>query len=227
MLEAFHQRGVPSAEPTAPSALVVGAVGRLGEAVLNQVLASENYAQVYVLGEGAFSSTMRGLRLTTSEMLPSIESVYLVLSSADDQNHRSFYGRDLRFTVLTHDNLVHLAQAAAAKGARKALLVAPAPAWQQMSRFQQGLMNAGESTLAAMSFEALVVLRPVAQSKTAAGGLLQRFASFYLDLQMMMLPRSIPVLTSDQLGRASVAAMSQARTGVSVLQAEQIAALLK
>jgi hypothetical protein len=224
MLEAFH-RPTPK-EPAGRTALVAGAVGRLGEAVLNQVLASDNYSQVFVLGEGVLSSTMRGLRLGSLETLPSIDSVYLVISDVENKNHRSFYGRDLRFTVLTPDNLVYLAQAAAAKGARKALLVAPAPAWQQMSRFQQGLMNPSESALAAMSFEALVVLRPVAQSKSSVGGLLQKFASFYLDLQMMMMPRSIPVLTSDQLGRASVLAMLEAKGGVSVLQPEQIAQLL-
>ncbi len=160
------------------------------------------------------------------DALPEIEDAFLVISPSDATAQRSYYGRDLRFTELTEDNLLRVAQALAARGVRKLVLLSPAPAWQQMSRFQQGLMNTVESELAALPFESLVILRSVAQSKSSAGNLLQKFASFYLDLQMMMLPRSIPVLTSDQLGRSAVIAMAEAQAGVSVLQAEQIARLL-
>jgi hypothetical protein len=209
-----------------PAALVVGAIGRLGEAVLNQVLARGQYPQVNVLGQGVLNSSVRGMRLVTLDALPKIDDAFLIISQSDAAPQRSFYGRDLRFTELTQNNLLSVAQALAARGVRKLVLLSPAPAWQQMSRFQQGLMNTAESQLAALPFESLVIMRPVAQSKSSAGNLLQKFASFYLDLQMMMMPRSIPVLTSDQLGRSAVIAMAQAQAGVSVLQAEQIARLL-
>ena len=75
-------------------------------------------------------------------------------------------------------------------------------------------MNTTESALAKLSFESLLILRPVAQTKSSAGSLLQRFASFYLDLQMMMVPRSIPLLTSDQLARAAVQRPGALRVGL-------------
>ena len=226
MIGAFHQSPTPR-EPDRPAALVVGAIGRLGEAVLTQVLARGAYPRVYVLGEGTLSSTVRGLDIAQLGQLPAIDDVYLSLSESDDSSFRSFYGRDSRFSALTTENLISIATAAAERGARRLLLLAPAPAWQQMSRFQQGLMNTTESALAKLSFESLVVFRPVAQSKSSGGSLLQRFASFYLDMQMMMVPRSIPLLTSDQLARAAVAAQLAARSGVTVYQAAQIEALLK
>jgi hypothetical protein len=39
---------------------------------------------------------------------------------------------------------------------------------------------------------------------------------------MLMLPRSIPALTSEQVARAAVAALSAASTGVQVINAQQI-----
>ena len=221
----FGQNAAPR-ELLRPAALVVGAIGRLGEAVLTQVLAHGNYARVYVLGQGNLSSTVRGLAVATLNQLPDIDDVYLIVSDADDPRARSYHGRDLRFEELTTANLVPVAKAAAHRGARRLVLLSPAPAWQQMSRFQQGLMNETESAIASLSYESVVIMRPVAQSKSAAGSVLQRAANFYLDLQLMMMPRSIPVLTSDQLGRAAVAAQRKAREGVTVYQAAEIEQLL-
>ncbi len=169
------------------------------------------------------SSSVRGLQLVDLNALPAIDDAYLIISEPDSASQRSFYGRDLRFSEMTQDNLLQVAEQLANQAVKKLLLLSPTPAWQQMSRFQHGLMNAAESRLASLPFESLVILRPVAQSKSSTGSLLQKFAGFYLDLQMMMLPRSIPVLTSEQLGRLAVIAMADAKAGVSVLQAEQIA----
>ncbi len=205
---------------------MVGAIGRLGEAVLTQVLAHGNYARVHVLGQGNLSSTVRGLALTTLEQLPDIDDVYLVVSDADDPYARSYHGRDLRFEELTSTNLVPVAKAAAHRGARRLVLLFPAPAWQQMSRFQQGLMNETESALARLPYKSLVIMRSVSLSKSSKGSLLQKVANLYLDLQLMMMPRSIPVLTSDQLGRAAVQAQCRAREGVTVYQAAEIKQLL-
>ena len=95
-----------------------------------------------------------------------------------------------------------------------------------MSRFQLGLMNETESALARLPYESLVIMRSVSPSKSAKGNLLQKVANFYLDLQLMMMPRSIPVLTSDQLGRAAVQAQRKAGEGITVYQAAEIKQLL-
>jgi hypothetical protein len=57
-------------------------------------------------------------------------------------------------------------------------------------------------------------------------GWVERVASIYTSLQMLAMPRSMPVLRSEELARCAVAAMRRARDGVSVLGADRIAALL-
>ena len=54
----------------------------------------------------------------------------------------------------------------------------------------------------------------------------ERVASIYTSLQMLAMPRSMPVLRSEELARCAVAAMRRARDGVSVLGADRIPALL-
>jgi hypothetical protein len=209
------------------SALVAGAVGRLGEAVLNQVIARGKYDQVIALGRGAIASSVRGLSLAPSLQLPAVNDAYFVLSDPNDPSHRSFYGRDASFDIVTRDSLLSVARAAASAGARRALLIAPMPAWQQVGQIHQALSHHGESELAALSFQALTVLRPAATPVSSAVGFAQRLARIYLDLQFLMLPRSIPMLTSEQLARAAVIAMHQSSSGIAVLLADRISHLLE
>lgn len=79
-----------------------------------------------------------------------------------------------------------------------------------------------ETTLAALPFEQMVVMRPVKTAAAAALGWVERIAHVYL-IQMMMLPRSIPTLTSDQLARAALDALAVNRPGIEILGAQQIA----
>lgn len=209
------------------SAIVAGVVGRLGEAVLNHVLAVDDYAQVTALAHAPMNLGVRRLTLAGLDALPPADDLYLVLSDPDLPAARSFYGRDAAFTLLSPDNLGAVARAAAAAGTRRALLLSPLPAWQQMSRFHQGLSGDREMQLAALPFDALTVLRPVKAAGSAGGSLLQRVVHLYLSVQMMMIPRSIPTLTSDQLARAAVAAMRTAGSGVRILDAAAIDASLR
>ena len=61
-----------------------------------------------------------------------------------------------------------------------------------------------------------------AQPGEAANWTLTAFTS----LQMLAMPRSMPVLRSEELARCAVAARRRARAGVSVLGADRIPALL-
>lgn len=205
------------------SALVVGAVGRLGEAVLNQVLARGHYREVMVQGTGRLSSTLARLRLCESTERPAIDDVYLILASAEDAGYRSYFGRDNRFDALSLLNLTETAQRAAQCGARRAVIIAPMPAWQQVAHAPRGLLNEQEAAIARLSFESLLILRPASQTASSGGSLVQRFAQVYLQLQMLMLPRSIPALTSDQIGRLAVSELQGVRAGLVVRTAADLA----
>jgi len=207
-------------------ALVAGAVGRRGEALLNRVLGSGDYASVVALADAPMALGVRSLALAGVDDLPRVDDAFLLLSDPDEEGSRSFYGRDAPFVQVHERNCLRIAQRAAAAGATRALLVSPAPAWQQVGRFHQGLGNATELAIAQLSFRSFVVLRPVQPARRAVGNLLQRIAAAYISVQMMMMPRSLDVLTSEQLARCALAAMRHSADGVHVIGAQQLGALL-
>jgi hypothetical protein len=209
--------------------LVAGAVGRLGEALLNEVLARGGYREVVALGDptAAMSLGVRGLSLADADTLPPLDDLLMAPTLAPDApGARSFYGRDAAFTLLTPAAVDRVAAAAARAGARRAVLVHPLSAWQQLSRWHLGLVGEAELALARLPFESVTVLRPLAAGSGGAGSWLHRVAAVYLSLQLLMMPRSMPVLTSVQVARVAVDALRAPTPGVRVLGAAQIAEAL-
>lgn len=211
-------------------AMVAGAVGRRGEALLNRVLASGDYAEVVAVATGPIAPGMRGLRLVAPEAfdgLPRIDDLFLLLSDSEDAQARSYYGRDASFMLVDETNCLAIAERAVARGARRAVLLSPMPAWQQVGRFHRGLANATELALAQLPLQSLEVLRPVREARRKGGGLVERFVAAYLSLQLLMLPKSIPIVTSETLARAALQAMRESAGGVQVHDADALAGLLE
>jgi hypothetical protein len=204
--------------------LVAGAVGRLGEAVLNEALARGGHAEVVALAEDAATMSLgiRGLSLAPLHALPPLDDVCLVQSDPHAPGARSFHGRDAPFAMVDPVAMPRIAAAAAAAGARRLVLVHPLPAWQQMSRFHLGLGGRAELDIAQLPFDSVAVMRPLAESGPAAGSWLQRIANVYLSLQFLMLPRSLPTLTSLQVARVAVELLLSPEPGVQVYGAAQI-----
>jgi hypothetical protein len=205
--------------------LVAGAVGRLGEALLNEALARGGHDEVVALADGAPAMALgvRGLRLATLDALPPLEAACVVpTADPDAPGARSFHGRDVPFAMVAPQELPRIAEAACAAGARRLVLVHPLPAWQQVSRFNLGLIGEAELALARLPFESVTVLRPIAQGGVAGAGWLQRIASVYLSLQFLMMPRSLPTLTSAQVARVAIDRLRAPAPGVKVLGAAQI-----
>ena len=207
--------------------LVAGAVGRLGETLLNDALARGGYDEVVALADGdaTMSLGVRRLALAPLGALPPLDHVCIAQTlDPDAPGARSFHGRDAPFALVEPSSMPRIAAAAAAAGARRLVLVHPLPAWQQMSGLHLGLSGEAELEMARLPFDAVTVLRPVAPSASTGGGLLQRFAGVYLSLQMLMMPKSVPALTSTQVARVAVDALRDAAAGITVLGAAQIEA---
>jgi hypothetical protein len=211
---------------TSRTALVAGAVGRRGEALLNRVLGSGDYDGVVALADAPMALGMRALRLAALESLPPLVDAFILESAPEQASSRSFYGRDAPFVQVHPGNLLAIASAAVAQGARRMVLVSPMPGWQQVGAFHRGLGDATELAVAQLPLESLVVLRPTPDSGRAARNLLERVASIYLSLQLLMMPKSVQSLTSEQLARAAIEAMRAATPGVRVIGADRIAELL-
>ncbi|MFM1988735.1 MAG: hypothetical protein RJA99_1692 [Pseudomonadota bacterium] len=209
--------------------LVAGAVGRLGETLLNDALARGGYDEVVALADGdaSMSFGVRGLALAPLDALPPLDDVCIAQTlDPDAPGARSFHGRDAPFALVDPPSMPRIAAAAAAAGARRLVLVHPLPAWQQMSGLHLGLSGEAELEMARLPFDAVTVLRPVAPSGSAGGGLVQRIVGVYLSVQRLMMPQSVPTLTSAQVARVAVDALRGGGSGVTVLGAAQIEARL-
>ncbi len=206
-------------------ALVAGAVGRLGEALLNAVLSRGGYHEVVALAESPMALGIRHLSLADIDALPELDDVYLSLSSPDAGSSRSFHGRDAPFVLVDTGNCLRIAEHAAARGAKRLLLISPTPAWQQLGSFHRALGNELELALSRLPLQRLVITRPVATDAKAGGNWLQRVVHVYLSLQLLMLPRSIPHQTSEQIARRVILALQRSPDGITVLPADRIEAL--
>ena len=210
----------------ARTALVAGAVGRLGEALLNRVLASGDYRTVVALAQAPMALGVRGLALASLVDLPRLDDVFLLPSDSRDPAVRSFHGRDAPFVQVDASQVEAIAQAACQAGARRLVLVAPTPVWQQMGGLHGGLSGQAELALAALPLSSLTVLRPVAASASRASGLVERVAAFYTSLQLLAMPRSMEIIPSEKLARCALAAMRRAGDGVRIFGADRISSLL-
>lgn len=224
----------PRGDTAAPQAgvLVAGAVGRIGEALLNRVLADEagrggvGGRPVVALADAPMAMGMRGLTLASLDALPPLDAAFLILHDSADAETRSFYGRDAPFVQVDELNCVHVARHAVEHGARRIVLISPTPAWRQIGKFHTGLADAVELELARLPLDSLVVLRPVRNTRHRGAGLLERFVSVYLSVQLLMLPRTLEAITSEKLARCAVAALRATRPGVTVFPADAIPGLL-
>ena len=224
-LHAAGRRDAAGAGARQGCVLVAGAVGWLGEALLSDVLARGGHRDVVALADGdaTMSLGVRGLSLAPLHALPPLDAVVVAQSDPDVPGARSFHGRDAPFALVDTASMYRTAAAAAAAGARRLVLVHPLPVWQQLSALHLGLSGEAELRIAQLPFDSVAVLRPLAQGSGAAGGWLQRVANVYLSLQFLMVPRSLPTLTSAQIARVAVDLLTHPEPGVRILGAAQIA----
>ncbi|MGE0798321.1 MAG: hypothetical protein AB7G13_01625 [Lautropia sp.] len=230
-------------------ALIAGAAGRLGEALLAQLLVTLRYDGITVLTNGPLASTVRGLRPLAqaaflanpglanpglAEASPAVElDVYLCTADGDDPLARAPNRRDAIYAPLADLPTVRaLAGAAAAAGARRLLLIAPLAAWRQTSAASRMLPQALELELARLAVPTVVVLRPVTERavelNTAAESAtvesrLQRFARFYLSQLRFMLPSAGKALRAVDIARIAIGIMAESdRPGLAVVPPDRI-----
>lgn len=205
-----HRRGV----------LLAGARGRLGEAVLNALLASPLYDRVWVAAGRVIDSTERKLRLWTPETpLDAIDDVVLLPGES-----RTYYGRDDVYATLAPEDVVNVAEAARRAGAERALLLAPLRAFIDPLALREVLSGETEWALHAAGFPTLIVLRPGQEGETGRGegGLGRRLLAWYLKQFAYLAPKSTLPLDSPRLARAALEALDRLPAGTHVLDAAQI-----
>lgn len=150
----------PSPAPAARTALVAGATGLVGRAILQGLLADPSVASVHVLARRAPALDHPKLRLqlvdfTALPALPAVDEAYLALGTTI-----KVAGSQAAFRAVDFEANLAVARAAQAAGARRVGLVSAMGADARSSIFYNRVKGELEDALACLPFEALVVARP-------------------------------------------------------------------
>jgi hypothetical protein len=183
-------------EPRAPllrlsSALVVGAGGTLGSAVLAEALVAGRFQRVSAVITAPLASTLKGLHPVTLADLQEDDGPPCELALLVFERQRHSNGRDDAFLQPDASELVNLARLLHRAGVRRLMVLVPhAPALLPHA-LKAGFASQDEGAVAALGFEHLVFVR-AAQSGIAAssGNAMQRFASWWLSQLNWMVPSS-------------------------------------
>ncbi|WP_326542805.1 hypothetical protein [Pseudorhodoferax sp.] len=174
------------------TALVAGAGGTLGSAVLTQALVAGRFQQVAALVRGPLASTVRGLRPLPAETLQDAACTDLActLAFVVFERERHSNGRDDAFFQPEPVALRPLAEALHRRGVRRLVVVVPhAPALLPHA-LKGGFASAEEGAVAALGFEHLVFVRAAQAARCGtAGSRLQRFADWWLSQLGWMVPQ--------------------------------------
>ena len=224
-------RGPPAAAPEAKrTAFVIGNVGKLGAELLNVVLESPAYDQVGVAIGRPMHVTLPRLRPVPRPASGSPWTPAQVLGRPVDdvffciEPHTvSFWKAQRPYVPLDSAEVVRVARELRGQGARRALLVTPLEALEQMGA-APALRNVDEVALIAVGFERLVLVRPTRESvQAAASGILERLgAAVVRTLGSYMTPRTLRPIRVRRAAIAAIAALAAAEEGIEVIGAERL-----
>jgi nucleoside-diphosphate-sugar epimerase len=168
-------------------ALVIGAAGALGAAVLEQLLATRRFERVGALTDQPIQPAVHGFApVRTGELHAFAADCALIVFD----RQRAANGREAAFVRPEPQGLAALAEQLHATGVRHLIVVVPhTPSLLPMT-LQQGLASLDEAAVAALGFEQLVFMR-MAQNERAEDGLdaPRRLARWMLSQLHWMIPQ--------------------------------------
>lgn len=220
-------RGAAPAVAAAPRrhALVVGAGGALGSAVLEQLLAARHFERIGALVQQPVRAALRGFVAVNDDAAALRDFGADAALVVFDRARRSF-GRELAFVRPEPLALLALAGRLRAAGVGVLVVVVPhRPALLPMA-LQQGLASMDEAAVAAIGFEHLVFMRMAQQDDAAADASArsapQRLARWMLSQLHWMVPQREQPVRVDSVARVAAAlacGLPRAAPGTRVLPA--------
>jgi len=187
----------PGAPPIVPlqNALIAGAGGTLGSALLGEALAGGRFQRVTALTAGPLASAVRGFATLPHTALQApaawgADVAFIVFERARHSN-----GRDEAFLQPQPGDLLPLARALHGGGVRRLVVVVPhAPALLPHA-LKAGFASHDEADVAALGFEQVLFIRAAQDTFGRSPGVwLQRFAGWWLaQLRWMVPQREQPV----------------------------------
>lgn len=167
-------------------AIVLGAGGALGSALLEQTLAGARFKQVYAVVVAPLASAVRGF--------DTVPASHLARAAADTafvvfERQRHANGREEAFARPRIEDLPALARALQSAGVRQLLVVVPHSAALLPHALKSGLASIDEAAVAALDFEHVVFLRAAAADARPLAAGLQRFAAWWWSQLRWMVPQ--------------------------------------
>ncbi|MBL8323379.1 MAG: hypothetical protein JNJ89_00315 [Rubrivivax sp.] len=189
----------------AQPALLVGAGGRLGSALLSECLVAGRFASVAALVAAPLTSAVRGLHALAMDRWAAPGPLGATVALVVFERERFSNGRDDAFVMPQPAELPALARRLHAGGVRRLMVVLPHAGSMLPGALTAGFGSHAEAAVAAMGFEQLVLVKPSQHASPApAAGWLQRLARWWLSQLRWMVPEREQPLRSEVLARLTV-----------------------
>lgn len=216
----------PPPASAARTALVAGATGLVGRAILQGLLADPSVASVHVLARRAPALEHPKLHVQAVDFaalppLPAVDEAYLALGTTI-----KVAGSQAAFRAVDFEANLAVARAAQAAGARRVGLVSAMGADARSSIFYNRVKGELEEALARLPFEALVVARPslLVGDRTVLGQPERRGEKIGLQVSRWigpLIPKNLRPIRAEDVARALLRNVPTA-TGTLVLPSGQM-----
>jgi uncharacterized protein YbjT (DUF2867 family) len=213
-------------------ALLVGATGLVGRALLRLLLEGDAYARVTVLARsaraGASPSPKLDWRTVDFDRLPAhfphVDDVYVALGTTI-----AVAGSEAAFRHVDHDIVVAVAQAGRAAGAERLGVVSALGADARSRVFYNRVKGDMELAVARLGYRSVVIAQPslLMGDRAALGQPLRRgevLAARILAPVMGLVPKAIRPIAASTVARALVDAVTSAPPGVQRLPSARMQA---
>ena len=210
-------------------ALLAGATGLIGRALLPMLQASPSYAHTHVLARRAPAGALLDARTTFHVVdfsrlpeLPPIDDCFIALGTTI-----KIAGSEAAFREVDFDFVVNTARAARAAGATRLAVTSALGADAHSSVFYNRVKGEMQAAVGALGFESVVIAQPsLLLGDRAAIGQPVRSVEFWaarlLAPAMWLVPRSLRPIEASKVAAALLAATREAAPGVHVLGSSQM-----
>jgi len=211
---------------TPRTALLAGATGLVGRALLPMLLASERYRSVHVLLRRTPPDMKASAKLTIHEVdfaglpaaFPTVDDVFIALGTTI-----KVAGSEAAFRQVDLDFVVNLARAAKAAGATRLAVVSALGADAKSRVFYSRVKGEMQVAIAQLGYESVVIAQPslllgdrVALGQPARSG--EIWAARLLGPLGWIVPKGVRPIPARTVASALLAAILDAKPGVRVLK---------
>lgn len=217
---------MPPASRTSPrTALLAGASGLIGRALLPLLIADARYQRVHVLVRRSTPGIDASARLEVHTVdfaalprpLPTVDDAYIALGTT-----LKVAGSQAAFRLVDFDFVVDTARAALASGATRLAVVSALGADASSRVFYNQVKGEMQDAIKALGFESVVIAQPslllgdrAALGQPVRSG--EAFAAQWLGPVMWMVPKGVRPIRAGSVAKAMLAATLAGAPGVTVL----------